>query len=68
MYISGLVKILVLALVGADMAAAYACSNAGPASVCVRPPPDCMHVLPRLFLDLAFAHRAISYRPRKQPA
>lgn len=34
MYISGLIKVLSLALVGADMAAAYACSNAGPASVC----------------------------------
>lgn len=33
MYISALIKVLFLALVGADMAAAYACSNAGAASV-----------------------------------
>lgn len=33
MNISALIKVLFLAAVGADMAAAYACSNAGPASV-----------------------------------
>lgn len=38
-YISALIKTFFLALVGADMAAAYACSNAGPASVRVLRPP-----------------------------
>lgn len=42
MYINGLIKVLFLALVGADMAAAYACSNAGPASVCVLPSTGCL--------------------------
>lgn len=50
MYISALMKVLFLALVGADMAAAYACSNAGPASVgvlstlviCLCSSPTCM--------------------------
>lgn len=64
MYISGLIKVLFLALVGADMAAAYACSNAGAASVCVLP----LSLLPCVRLDVAVAHRIIAYRPRKQPA
>lgn len=48
MYISALIKVFFLALVGADMASAYACSNAGPASVCVLRPP--------IFLLLLYSH------------